>query len=616
MRDRLIVSRGSVRFSTGGLRAACLAADDHGDQHVEAWRMTRSGPRVMWRTRRAVERALAQIVALDDGRVVLSRQEPTGQVVELFGADGRGRTIATSWEPLRLLPPLGRPGWTVTAVSTEADGSSAVYRISDGEPWPAPVARIPARLGSAVVCGGRIVATALLDDVPTPIVIDPDTGAATPLFDSPAKGACRVVLAGGGHILLATGTGADQRLGLVAAHGPGHMRLLDGPGELDGTITPVALDPAGTTIALVITRGARSELALYDTVTETARHVAVPPGHVFPAAAWPGEGLWLPLSTPTRPSALGWLPPGETGIQAGEAPWQTAANAWSPGRVETFHGPAGPIEAVAYGPDWRVSDRVVVALHGGPDRHWTLEFDPLFQMFADAGLAVVAPNQRGSTGYGTAHAQAIVGAWGGPDLADIRELGRIIIAARDPDTRRPAVYGNSYGGFLALLTAAADPDAWSACAAVAPFRSVDSLYARASRPTRNLIDRLGGHPRLDDELGPRDLDKLVPRIRASVLIVHGLLDETIPVTQSRELVSRLISSGHQDVTYREPRNRGHVAVRATHADPLALELTRFLAQYDDVRPMGRQPRRADEPPRRSRRARPAADGSTTESERR
>jgi dipeptidyl aminopeptidase/acylaminoacyl peptidase len=229
---------------------------------------------------------------------------------------------------------------------------------------------------------------------------------------------------------------------------------------------------------------------------------------------------------------------------------------------------------------------VVVALHGGPDQHWTLEFAPLFQMLAHAGLAVVAPNQRGSTGYGTAHARAIIGAWGGPDLADIRELGRTIVAARDPDARRPAVYGSSYGGFLALLTAAADPDGWSACAAVAPFRSVESLYAQAGRPTRNLIDRLDGHPRVDDELGPRDLGRLVSRIRASVLIAHGLLDETIPVTQSRELVDRLVSRGHHDVTYREPPNRGHLAFRASRTDPLALEITRFLAQYDDVRPLG------------------------------
>ena len=38
---------------------------------------------------------------------------------------------------------------------------------------------------------------------------------------------------------------------------------------------------------------------------------------------------------------------------------------------------------------------------------------------------MVAPNQRGSTGYGAAHRNAIGGAWGGPDLADVLRLGRI-----------------------------------------------------------------------------------------------------------------------------------------------------------------------------------------------
>ncbi len=90
-----------------------------------------------------------------------------------------------------------------------------------------------------------------------------------------------------------------------------------------------------------------------------------------------------------------------------------------PGDAELveFDGPAGPIETIVYGgPDWRTHDRLVLALHGGPVSSWRLEFDPLFQGLVRAGCAVVAPNCRGSVGYGEDHLHPIRGDWGGRDL--------------------------------------------------------------------------------------------------------------------------------------------------------------------------------------------------------
>ncbi|GAA4197392.1 hypothetical protein GCM10022252_46250 [Streptosporangium oxazolinicum] len=572
------MSRSGARFSAGGTRAACLASDDRGGQYVEGWELTADGPRVTTRARLDGEAAMSQIVALEDGGTLISWHRPEHQVVRLFDADGHGRTIATVRGSLRLLPGLGRRGWQATAVSAEADGSSTVQRMTGEEPWLAPVARIPGRLGGAVLHAGRLVVTAVAGGTPAPIVVDPETGETGPFLEPPADGACHVLLAAAGRVLLAVSTGAGQRLGLTEGRGPGPVRLLEGLDELGGVVTPVALDPDGTDVAFTVTRGARSELALYDTGTEELRRVAVPRGKLSSPAAWTGHGLWFPFSSSTRPSGFGWLPTGETSVRMGEEPGPFRESARWPGRLETFRGPAGPIEAVVYGPDWRAGGRVVVALHGGPDRHWNLAFDGFFQMLADAGLSVVAPNQRGSTGYGRAHAEAIVGAWGGPDLDDVRALCGILVAGRPSGTEAPALYGTSYGGFLALLAAAADPGAWSACAAVAPFRSAASLYERAAQPVRNLIDRLGGLGEVADALGPRDLASLAPRVRARVFVAHGLLDETIPVTQSRELVDRLISAGHPDVTYRELPNRGHIAIGTHSGDPLAREITAFLTQ--------------------------------------
>ena len=96
-----------------------------------------------------------------------------------------------------------------------------------------------------------------------------------------------------------------------------------------------------------------------------------------------------------------------------------------PAELINLRGPAGPIEAIVYGgPDWRACERLVVALHGGPLSSWAFGYEPLFHRLSAAGVAVLAPNYRGSTGYGEEHLRAVIGDWGGPDLDDVLHLAR------------------------------------------------------------------------------------------------------------------------------------------------------------------------------------------------
>ena len=76
----------------------------------------------------------------------------------------------------------------------------------------------------------------------------------------------------------------------------------------------------------------------------------------------------------------------------------------------------------------------LVRVHGGPYVHWTRGFDPFLQLLVDRGFVVLAPNVRGSSGYGRAFRDAALGDWGGKDLADLA-AGAAFLAAGRTSTR-------------------------------------------------------------------------------------------------------------------------------------------------------------------------------------
>ncbi|MFD0347187.1 alpha/beta hydrolase family protein [Kitasatospora aburaviensis] len=255
---------------------------------------------------------------------------------------------------------------------------------------------------------------------------------------------------------------------------------------------------------------------------------------------------------------------------------------WHPAQSLELAGPAGPLEAVVYGGEaWLSSPHLVLALHGGPADAWRLEFDPALQRMAAEGLAVVAPNQRGSTGYGVAHAMAIRGSWGGPDLDDILYLLDGIAGQRAAlGLEPPALFGVSYGAFLALLAAAHAPTEHVArCAVVAPFLSGARLLAEAAAPVRALTTRLGGGEPIADARGPRDVLQLAHRLSAPLLVVHGDRDEVVPVSQSRSLRHELLRIGRTegaDFRYVEAAGSGHEVLAEDGAAVLHELLAAFL----------------------------------------
>ncbi|MFF2222818.1 alpha/beta fold hydrolase [Streptomyces globisporus] len=459
---------------------------------------------------------------------------PAEDPAECLSVEARG---------LRLVPG-GPRGTLALAVETAHDGRTRVWRVRSA----------PLRLSDPVTLPGRVAALLPLDGTgcrfatdlegpeglrPASLDLRDGTWRALP---SPPDGRIHRLLlsAPASGLLLTASDPGDGRLRIARAtlgHRP-RLHFPDRLNSLDGAVLPLAADPAGERVALRVSRGAQARLFLYDVAADRPRPAELPPGAFHPVAGWSEGGLRVVYATPDRPADLVTVPDtaayGAPATPSGAASSALDASATPHAPTEWFATPSGRFEAVRLG-DWRTAPTVVVALHGGPEDHWTLGHDPVLARLSETGAAVVAPNQRGSTGYGRAHAEAIHGAWGVPDLADIRALVRTLTEQRPPDAEPPVLLGTSYGGFLALLAVCADPYAWARCAVIAPFLSARGLRERSSPAVRALIDRHGLGEPPDDDLGPRDVERLAHRIRVPLLALHGCDDPVVPVDETRRL---------------------------------------------------------------------------------
>ncbi|MFJ8441926.1 alpha/beta hydrolase family protein [Kitasatospora griseola] len=610
----------SFTFAGDGSHAACLAAGADGGWYVESWRLPDRGtavPEALALAEGRAESLRSQLVALPDGRVVACRHDGDRHtVVALSGGEPGRPAVELPLAGMRLpgLRMLAMPGPTGAA----ADAPIAVLLGTDTRPvttvWlltadgsaPRVVAELPGLYGGGVWLDevGRLLALdRVADGMVKTVVLDLRLGVATPLLELGASSNDRLVLfdpATGFGMLRSDAPGVD-RLGWALISGAEPVRFPDCLHQPDRLLRPIALAPDGPgtepRVVLQVDHGAASSLVLWQPGSGRLDPVPVPPGRLGAIGHWSPAGLRMPYSAPDRPAALATLDVDALLTARQDAPLDAASPAgwrldgsatpgdggrWRPARCVRLAGPAGPVEAVVYGGEqWLSAPHLVLALHGGPADVWRLEFDPALQRMAAQGLAVLAPNQRGSTGYGTEFAMAIRGAWGGPDLDDVLALLADVAEQRAAlGLEPPALFGVSYGAFLALLAAAHAPARTvSRCAVVAPFLSGGRLLAEASAPVRALTARLGGDRPIDDARGPRDVLHLAGRLRTPLLVVHGDRDEVVPVGQSRSLRHELLRLGRAegaDFHYVEAAGAGHELLAEEGAAVLHELLAGFL----------------------------------------
>ncbi len=187
---------------------------------------------------------------------------------------------------------------------------------------------------------------------------------------------------------------------------------------------------------------------------------------------------------------------------------------------------------------------LVTIPHGGPfDAHDDWFWDEDAQLLATHGYAVLQVNFRGSGGYGKNFLEAGRRGWGSVMIDDISDATRWAIAQGHADAKRVCIYGASYGGYAALMSAVREPDLYRCSVGYAgvydlPRLRKDTDAVKSTRGRRSFDEYIGDDVAQLKQASPvTHIDKL----KAAVMIVHGTRDTRTPFSQAEALKDALES---------------------------------------------------------------------------
>ena len=188
---------------------------------------------------------------------------------------------------------------------------------------------------------------------------------------------------------------------------------------------------------------------------------------------------------------------------------------------------------------------MVVYIHGGPVDRDEWGWNPDVQLLAAAGYVVFQPQFRGSSGFGRKFEQAGYRQWGLAMQDDITAGVKAMIDKGIADPSRICIYGGSYGGYAALWGLVKTPELYRCGASLAGVTDIGERFSDWSdtnssevgrQMMRFIVGDIGTMKTQFDAVSP---EKHAGKIRAPVLLAHGVEDKRVPMGHSKRMASAL-----------------------------------------------------------------------------
>lgn len=208
-------------------------------------------------------------------------------------------------------------------------------------------------------------------------------------------------------------------------------------------------------------------------------------------------------------------------------------------------------------PGFKQPGPVVLSFHGGPEGQERPTFRADYQAILAQGIAVFAPNIRGSYGFGKAFLALDNHEKRFDANRDVHDSAQYLIKAGVGARDRLGIVGGSYGGYVVMMAVTEYPDTFAAGANLFGIVNFETFFAQSTPWMGAISGGEYGDPKTQADL----LKRLSPihkldRVQAALLVMHGANDTNVPVVEARQVVDILKKNG-RDVEFLLFPDEGH-----------------------------------------------------------
>lgn len=363
--------------------------------------------------------------------------------------------------------------------------------------------------------------------------------------------------------------------------------------EIDWNVEMHSLSPDGDTLAFTVNENGISRLFLLDTETYQYQPIETIPNGQISGLKWHPQGLRLALSlnTPISPADVYVLDVNSQDIEQwtfSEVGGLNKEIFIEPDLIhyptfDAVNGSGRHIPAFYYRPAQQKKPHpVLIYIHGGPESQYRPAFSSIFQYYLnELGIAVIAPNVRGSTGYGKSFLKLDNGYKREDSVFDIGKLIDWIDCQPELDSERIAVIGGSYGGYMVLASMTHYNDRLRCGIDIVGISNFVTFLENTKSYRRNLRRVEYG-----DERDPKmreHLENISPtsnahKITKPMLIVQGLNDPRVPASEAEQMLKKIRKNG-SEAWYLLAKDEGHGFRKKFNRDYYNKAVILFLQKY-------------------------------------
>jgi dipeptidyl aminopeptidase/acylaminoacyl peptidase len=223
---------------------------------------------------------------------------------------------------------------------------------------------------------------------------------------------------------------------------------------------------------------------------------------------------------------------------------------------------------------------LVYMIHGGPQNAWLDSWSYRWcpSLWAARGYVIVAPNPRGSTGFGQRFTDEISGDWGGKVFVDLMKGLDAVEAFPYIDTGRVAAAGASFGGYMMNWFLGNAPDRFKAIVSHDGVYNFESNYGTTDEVWFDDWDHGGSPWQKPDEYARYSPHRYAKNFRTPTLVVHGALDFRVPESEGMQLFTALQKQGVPSKFLYFP-DEGHWVLKPLNSELWHTTVFSWLAEY-------------------------------------